>query len=60
MKDAKAILYNSLGQRMKELEHISGTSFTISKDDFPNGLYFIKIIENSNTIVTEKFIITDN
>lgn len=58
-KDATLNVYNSLGQRVKQINKISGQTITVNRDNLPNGLYFLRIIEGNKTVATNKLIITD-
>ena len=58
-KDTKLIVYNSYGRAVKEIQNISGQTFTFYRENLSSGLYFVNLIQDSNLIVTEKFIITE-
>ncbi|HAD34812.1 MAG TPA: hypothetical protein DCF44_10020 [Chitinophagaceae bacterium] len=49
----------TIGQRVKQVDHLSGQSHTVSLDHLPSGLYFIRLSEENNIIAEEKLIITD-
>lgn len=57
-KNATLTLENCFGQTVKQIEHISGQTFALSRDDLPSGVYFIRLTEE-NKSVTQKLIITD-
>jgi acyl CoA:acetate/3-ketoacid CoA transferase alpha subunit len=59
LKNATAIIYNTLGQEVKQIKNISGSSFNIERDNIPTGLYFINLAEGNKLITTEKLVITD-
>lgn len=59
-KDATLTVYNSFGQQVKQINNISGQSITLQRDNLPDGLYFINLIQNDKTFITGKLIITDN
>lgn len=58
-KSTKLIVYNSLGQIIKQIENISGETIIFRRDDLPNGIYFLQVIEESEVITMEKLVITD-
>lgn len=57
-KDATLTLENCLGQTVKQMTNISGQSVTISRDNLPGGLYFMRLTA-ANINYTYKVIITD-
>lgn len=59
LKDATLIVYNSLGQEMKCIKNISGKEIILHRDNLPNGLYIIRLTQESKIIATDKLIIAD-
>jgi len=59
-KNANLIIYNSLGQQIKQLNNITGQTFTLQRDNLTSGLYYLRLIQDNQTIATGKLIITDN
>ncbi len=59
LKNASLAIYNSLGQAVKQLDNISGQTVSISRDNLPSGLYFIKLTEDDKIIALEKLVITN-
>ena len=59
LKNATAIIYNSMGQEVKQIKNISGNSFNFERDNLHAGLYFINLAEGNKIISTEKFVISD-
>lgn len=59
VKNAKLIIYNSLGKNVKEIKNISGESIILYRDNLKCGIYFITLIEEKITYQTEKILITD-
>jgi len=57
----KAILtvYNSYGQKVKEIKNISGQTVTLYRDNLSMGLYFIRLTQDNKTILSDKLEITD-
>jgi hypothetical protein len=52
-------IYNLYGQLVKEIKNISGKLLTLSRDNLPSGIYFIRATENNNLILADKLVITD-
>jgi hypothetical protein len=57
LKEATLTIYNSNGQQIQQLKNISGKNFTLDPGDSSDGLYFIEVVENSKTLIKERFII---
>jgi alpha-tubulin suppressor-like RCC1 family protein len=59
LHNATLTIYNSLGQTVKQIKKISGQTVTLSRDNLPSVLYFIRLTQDNKTFVTEKLVITD-
>ncbi len=59
-KNATLIVYNSQGQRVKQINNISGQVFPLFRDNLVSGLYFLQLIQANQICTTEKLMITDN
>jgi hypothetical protein len=59
LENATLFVYNSCGQKIKELNNISGQSFTFSRDNFSQGFYFLQLIQK-NVSYTSKILITED
>jgi hypothetical protein len=59
LKNATLTIYNSYGQTLNQIKNISGQTVSISRDNLPSGMYFIRLTEENNIIAVEKLIITD-
>lgn len=57
--DVTFIIANSLGQQVKQVNHFSGQTFTLSRENLSSGLYFIYLKQGNKLITTDKLIITD-
>jgi hypothetical protein len=57
-KNATLTVYNSFGQQVKQIKNISRQTVTLHRDNLPSGLYFVQLTQDSNTISTDKFVIT--
>jgi hypothetical protein len=47
------------GQRVKQVNHLSGQSHIVSLDNLPSGIYFIRLSEENKIIAEEILIITN-
>ena len=59
LNDAILIVYNSLGQQVKQINNISGHTIIFYRDNLPSGLYFMCLTQDNKIITTEKLVITD-
>ena len=57
--NATLIVSNVFGQQVKEAEHVSGTSFIVQRDGLPEGVYFLRIVENNKVAGMKRLVITD-
>ena len=58
-KDATMVIYNSNGQTVKQTDKLAGQTIIFQRDNLPSGLYFVRLIQDGNTISADKFVITD-
>ncbi len=59
LKNATLIVYNAIGQQVKQVINISGTTMRLQRDDLPAGIYFVSLLENNAVLTTGKLLITD-
>jgi uncharacterized delta-60 repeat protein len=59
LNDATLTVYNSLGQIVKQIKSITGQTVTLSRDNLPSGLYFIRLTEENKIFIAEKLVIKD-
>ncbi|MCX6327402.1 MAG: T9SS type A sorting domain-containing protein [Bacteroidia bacterium] len=57
--NATLTVYNSFGQQVKQIKNISGQAVTLSRDNLPSGIYFLRLTENNISLVVDKLVITD-
>ena len=57
---ASIVIYNTLGEQVKQLTNISGQTIIFQRDNLPAGLYFFRLSQNDMTFTAEKIIIADN
>ncbi len=59
LKNSTLTIYNSFGQKVRQMEYISGQSVTILRKDLLSGLYYLLLSEKGKILATKKIIITD-
>lgn len=59
LNNASLIIYNSLGQQVKQMNNLQGQTITLQRDNLPSGIYFIQLIQDNKLITRDKLIITD-
>jgi Secretion system C-terminal sorting domain len=59
LKNATLTICNSYGQTVKQVKNISGQTVSLSRDNLPSGLYFIRLTEENKIIAVDKLLITD-
>ncbi len=52
-------IYNIYGQKIKTINNLSGNKVEIFRDNLPNGIYFIRLLQHDKVIVTGKIIISE-
>lgn len=57
--NAELIIFDLLGQKLKAINHISEGKVVINRENFSNGIYFIRLTQGNKLISTGKLIITD-
>lgn len=59
LHEAELNLYSMFGQKVKTINRISGNEIKIDMDNLASGIYFIRLVQDNNTITIKKLIITD-
>ena len=59
LNDANLMMYNMIGEQVKEIKNISGSSYSIQRDNLPSGIYFISLMQNSMLVTTKRIVIAD-
>lgn len=62
LKEATLTIYNNFGQMVKKISQITtgaDKSITLHRENLPNGLYFIRLTENSKIISVHKLVVVD-
>jgi len=57
--NATLTFYNSVGQKVNQIENLYGNIILFKRDNLPNGLYLIQINEDNKILLKEKIIIAD-
>lgn len=52
-------IFNSVGEKVKQINMISGNTITLYREDLPSGLYFLQLRNEHILIGIEKIIIAD-
>ncbi|MBI4931613.1 MAG: T9SS type A sorting domain-containing protein [Bacteroidetes bacterium] len=59
LTNATLTLYNCFGQTVKQYNNITGHSFTLSRNNLPSGLYFIRLTQDNKIFATDILVISD-
>lgn len=59
VSNAKCSIYNSIGQKVKQVDNIYGLSFPAASEQLPGGQYLLVVTENSEIIGTQRFVVSD-
>lgn len=59
LHNATLLLYNSLGQQVKEVKNISGKTFILKRENLPVGIYFFELTQDKKSIFMDKLIISN-
>jgi hypothetical protein len=54
LNQASIVMYHAVGQQVNQWDHISGQNISISRENLPQGLYFICIKEGNKILAIEK------
>lgn len=58
-KNASLIFYNSIGQKVKQIDNITGQEVTLYRDKLPSGLFFLYLTQDNKKITIGKLAITE-
>jgi len=59
IRNATLTVDNCFGQTIKQIKGISEQTITLHRDNFPSGLYFVRLTQNNKIIARDKLLITD-
>ena len=57
LQDAELTLMNIAGQKVRQIKHLSGNSFTLPCDEMKSGLYILNLTQENQVIAQKKLII---
>jgi hypothetical protein len=57
LTNSSLIIYNATGQEVQKAMNISGSVLHVERNNLPPGIYFLRLIQDNNTLATEKLII---
>ena len=57
--NATLTIFDSFGKQVKQIKSLTGQKIILQRDNLPNGLYFIRLSQDSKIIETNKLIIID-
>jgi hypothetical protein len=57
--NATLILYNVFGEKVKEIDNISGLTFILYGNSLPRGIYLYKLVDKNVVVSTDKLVIID-
>lgn len=58
-KGSTLIMYNSFGQQVKKIKDISGETISLTRDNLPCGVYFLRLLHDSKIFTIDKLFIID-
>jgi hypothetical protein len=59
LKNATLTIYNSYGKALKQMKNISGQNISLTRENLPSGIYFIRLTDENKIIAVDKLIISD-
>lgn len=60
LTNATLTLYNTNGQHVRKLDHITGTKIVLQRDNLPAGLYVVRLTQDGSIIATDRLVVVDN
>lgn len=57
LDNAVLVIYNSIGQKVKEINNISEQTISITRDNLSDGLYYVVLSQGHEIIATEKLVV---
>ncbi len=58
--NATLTVYNLYGQRVKQINNLSGQTINLQRENLPTGAYFIQLMQNDEIIATGKLVVTND
>ena len=53
------LMYNAIGQIVKQIDHLSGNKISLTRENLTGGLYLIQLFENGKLVTSEKILVND-
>ncbi|HCQ16391.1 MAG TPA: hypothetical protein DIU20_09025, partial [Cryomorphaceae bacterium] len=60
LDNGRLVLYNSLGQIVREEQGLKGTSFTLYRNQLKEGWYYLRMLEDNRSLITRVVWVRDN
>lgn len=60
LNDATLKVFNAIGQKVKELNHLTGQTITLSMTNFASGVYFIQLMNVNRKPIVDKILLIHN
>ena len=59
LKNASLVIYNSIGQSIKQMNDLNGRSIPVNCSELSPGMYFIKLIQENKILSNEKIFLLE-
>jgi uncharacterized delta-60 repeat protein len=59
LKNATITIYNLFGEQIKQIENINVQSITLSRNNLPNGFYFIHLTQDNKVLSRKECLVVD-
>jgi hypothetical protein len=59
LNNAQLLVYNPLGQLVRQVKNIHENELVFSRDNLESGIYFLQLIEEGKLVASRKLIIAD-
>ena len=59
VSDATLTAFNTMGQMVKQVKHVSGKEIKFNRDDLPAGIYYLRLTQNRRMYGTVKLVFID-
>lgn len=60
LENATLVVYNAIGQEVKQIRNISSQTITLYRGNLPRGLYFIRVFQENKTFLCGQVIFEDS
>ncbi len=59
LNNATLVFYNVYGQKVKQLNDLSGSTVSLQRDNLPAGIYFLQLIQQNKLLTTGRIVVAD-